>query len=368
MNKTKTISLGSEKQVGADGASTKFSYFNTSPESPDGKKIIYLRLKREPIDIERSAKVPGELWICDRDLKGHRLVTDLKGISSEDGALQQWVDNHHVALLDSGVIRVVDVRNGRDILEKRIETPFIGHDSSHGKITFTIAKTQGKSSPGIYELDCFTREIKPVIRNADCGNVSLPSHLDLKEVLPVEDWRFLHCQYSPDGKKVSFRVDAGSPDRYQLLGICNIDGSGFKITDKPLHQLWYDNKSITGHVRFGDHGKQLSPEKKFLLMRWDLDGKYIETMGIKGNHLAISPAGDCFVSETMYYTNPVVVTLTLKGQKDKTIEIACFDPYDLTWNRFFHVNPAFSRDGKRIYYSKPLNEKYNGTFYREIKD
>jgi hypothetical protein len=295
------------------------------------------------------------------------VVTDIKGMSSEDGALHQWVDNDHVALLDSGMIRVVDVRNGRDILKKRIETPFLGHDSFHGKVLFTITKSLGKGKPGIYELDCFTEEIKPVLLNADCCNVPLPSYLDSKEVWPVENWRFLHCQYSPNGKKICFRVDVGVPDNFQLLGVCNIDGSGFTIESKPLHQMWYDNRSIMGHARFGDHGEQLPPEKKFLLMRWDLSGKYIETMGIKGNHLAVSPDGDYFLSETMYDTNPVVVTLTPKGQQDHAIEIARFDPYDITWNRFFHVNPAFSRDGKRIYYSKPLNEKYNGTFCREMK-
>lgn len=366
-NKERIITIGEERQIGIDGASTKFSYFHTSPENPDGRKIIYLRLTKEPAGLERSALVPGELWICDYNLKSHHMVTRIKGMSSEDGCQQQWVDNNHVALLDSGVVRVIDVRNGKNILDKKVITRFMSHDSYNGNILFTLSKSQQKEAPGIYELNCFTGDIKPVLLNENCRGALLPSHLDPKKILPVEDWRFLHCQYSPNGEKICFRVDAGVAEKYQLLGICKTDGSGFNITDKPLHQMWYDNESIAGHVRFGNNGEPLSPEKKFLLMRWDLDGNYIETMGIKGNHLAISPAGDCFVSETMYNTNPVVITLTPKGQEENTIEIARFDPYDLTWNSFFHVNPAFSRDGKRIYYSRPLNEKYNGTFYREIK-
>ena len=356
-----------EKQIGKDGASTKFSYFNTSPESPDGKQITYLRFKKEPIGLKRDALVPGELWICDRDLNGHRMVTTLRGISSEDGCFQQWVDNQHVALLDSGVIRVLDVRNGKDILKKKIDAEFLGHDPFDGNILFTVSNAKGKGKPGVYELNCFTEAIKPVILAANCGTVALPAYLDPKQVWTVDQWRFFHCQYSPNGKKICFRLDVGKPENYQLLGVCNVDGSNLTVQTKALHHMWYDNESIMGHARFDDNGKNLSADKKFLLMRWGLDGKYIETLGIKGNHLAASPNRDWFVSETMYYLSPVIVTLTPKGEPNKAVEITRFDPYDITWNRFFHVNPAFSRDGKRVYYSKPLNEHYNGTFYCELK-
>src|SRR5690606_27315542 len=64
-----------ENRVGSDGASTVFSYFNTTPESPDGKTIAYLRCVVEPAP-ERS-RVPAALWVCDRDLKQHRKVADI---------------------------------------------------------------------------------------------------------------------------------------------------------------------------------------------------------------------------------------------------------------------------------------------------
>lgn len=366
-HRNKTIKIVSEKQVGKDGASTKFSYFSTCPESPDGKKIFYLRLKIEPIGMERTALVPGELWVCDQNLKNHRMVTNIKGMSSEDGCQQQWVSNNHVALLDSGVVRVIDVRNGKNILKKRVETRFLSHDSFNGNILFTIEKKQHKGAPGIYELNCFTGATRPVLLNENCGGVSMPSYLDPKEILPVEDWWILHCQYSPNGKKVCFRVDTGTEEKYQLLGLCNIDGSGFKVQTKALHHMWYDNESIMGHARFDENGENLPPGKRFSLMRWDLNGKYIETMGPLGNHLGASPARDYFASETMYYKSPVTLKLYPKGEGDKAIQVASFDPYDLTWNRFFHVNPAFSRDGKRLYYCRPLNDQYSGTFVCELK-
>src|SRR5690606_32791020 len=132
-------------------------------------------LKKEPINLERKALVPGELWICDRDLKAHRLVREITGMSSEDGCQQQWVSNNHVALLDNGVVQVIDVRNGQNILKKRVETRSLSHDSFNGNILFTLSGSQQKGDPGIYELNCFTGATKPVLLNANCRGVSMPS-------------------------------------------------------------------------------------------------------------------------------------------------------------------------------------------------
>ena len=77
-----------ENRVGSDGASTVFSYFNTTPESPDGKTIAYLRCIVEP--TPEKGRVPAALWVCDRDLKQHRKVADIARISVHDGAEAQW--------------------------------------------------------------------------------------------------------------------------------------------------------------------------------------------------------------------------------------------------------------------------------------
>lgn len=361
----KTISLGPEKQVGQNGASTVFSFYSTSPESPDGKYIFHLRCKKEPDD--KSLLVPGELWICNHDLKKYRHLTDVKGMPAHNGAEAQWLDNKYIALHDSGIIRVIDIRNGKDILKKRIETPGIGHDSFKGKVLFTVLKENGTERPGIYELNCFTGEVRSVKLITDFRNAILPSYINPDEVFPVEQWRVLHLQYSPDGKKIAFRLDVGKTEPMQLLGLCNVDGSDIEIQTRSLHFLWYDNESIIGHINFNKQGERPQQEKRFNLTRWDAKGNYIETLAPRGNHLAISPDRKYFVDETFYQTDPVIMYLISKEQKNRITVIDSFPPYDLVWKKRFHVNPAFSRDGKRIYYSKPLNEKFNGTFYREIK-
>lgn len=366
IEKDEAISIGAEQQVGMNGASTNFSIYNTSPESPDGAFICFVRYNEEP--TEQRKIVSGELWICTRDLKKYRKLTDVNGLGVHNGTVAQWVDNSHIAFCDKGIIRVVDIRNGKDILKKKVETAGLGHDSSREAVLFAVSEQHGEGAPGMYELNCITGEIKSVKLISDCAGVPLPAYINREDILPVKDWRVTHLQYSPDGEKIAFRIDIGTKEGTKLLGICNRDGSNLNIRTKSLHFLWYGNESIAGHIQFDENGNFPPQGTRFQLMQWDLNGKYMVTLSPhRANHLTISPDLKYFVSETFYQTNPVIMYLSGKDRKDRITEIDRFKPYDIVWRKKFHTNPAFSRNGKRIYYSKPLNEKYNGTFYREIK-
>lgn len=358
-----------EHQVGRGGASTIFSFYNTSPESPDGSSIAYVRCIGEPSGDSDEILTPAELWVCDRNLKKHRKVTKIAGTAAHNGVEAQWVDNDRIAIFDSGQVRLIDIHTGEDLLKNKIEADGLGHNPFHNKILYSIYKDDGRGEQGIYELDCNTQQPHLILSITDCAQVKLPDFLQKKDIEPFSHWRALHSQYSPDGKKIAFRLDVGPSPQAQLLGICNVDGSGLKVMNKALHFIWYDNKSLIGHIRFDKNGRRPeNPEKRFSLTRRDLDGNVMqEMMTPLGNHLAMSPDRRFFVSETFYKTNPVVLRLYTAGQPGKTVEIANFDPYQVTWDRRFHTNPAFSRDGKRVYYSRPLNEKYNGTFFCEIE-
>jgi hypothetical protein len=356
-----------EHQVGAKGASTIFSFFNTCPESPDGSTLVYVRCIKEPSG--RDDFTSAELWVCDRDAKKHHKVTDIAGTAAHNGVEAQWIDNDRVAFFDNGFVRLVNIRTGKDLLDKKIKADGLGHQPHQNKILYNIYTDDGRGEPGTYELDCNTQQIRLVLSIKDCAKIPLPAYLQPKDIDSLQHWRTLHSQYSPDGKKIAFRLDVGPSEKSQLLGIYNMDGSGMKIMNKALHFFWYDNSSIVGHLQVDKNGKRPeAPEKRYTLTRWDLDGNILEEeMTPPGNHLAMSPDRLHFVSETFYQTNPVVVKLYTMGHPEATATIASFDPYDITWKRRFHVNPAFSRDGKRIYYSRPLNEKYSGTFFCEIK-
>ncbi|WP_090390245.1 TolB-like translocation protein [Niabella drilacis] len=356
-----------EHQVSPDGMSAVFSFYNTTPESPDGKVLVYVRCKKEPYGREES--VPGELWTCTRDLENHRKLADIDGTVAHNGVEAQWIDNDRIVFFDKGRIRIVAARTGKDLLTKKISCAGLGHYPINHKILYNIYSGEGTGEPGIYELDGDTFETKLVLSNADIAKIPLPSFLPGDQVAPVKDWRALHCQYAPDGKKIAFRLDVGPFEEGQLQGICNRDGSGLTIMTQTLHSIWYDNGSLIGHLRYEKDGKKPGdPKLRFTLVRVDLEGNILQrNITPKGNHLCISPDRQWVASETFYQTNPVVFTLYPDGHPGKAIEIARYNPYDIVWKRRFHVNPAFSRDGKRLYYSRPLNEKYAGIFYYEIK-
>ena len=356
-------------QVGAGGASTIFSFYNTTPESPDGSTIAYVRCIDEPSGDGDDKRAPAELWVCDRDLKQHRKVAEIAGTAAHNGVEAQWIDNDRIALFDSGSVRLISVLTGKDLLKRKIKADGMGHNPFANKILYNIYTNDGRGEPGIYELDCNTQQVSLVLRVRDCAKARFPDYLKKEDFKPVAEWRALHTQYSPDGKKIAFRLDAGNSTHAKLLGICNIDGTGLKVMTKSLHFFWYDNKSIVGHLQVDSTGNRPDPfEKRFSLTRWDTSGKIVqEMMAPRGNHLAMSPDRKLVASESFYQTNPVVLKLYETGHPETGVTITSFDPYGVTWKRRFHANPAFSRDGKRIYFSRPLNEKYNGTFYCEIE-
>ncbi len=356
-----------EHQVSSDGVSAVFSFYNTTPESPDGKTLVYVKCKKEPYGREEF--VPGELWVCNRDLKDHRKLTDINGTVAHNGVEAQWIDNKRIAFFDKGLVRIVAAKDGKDLLTKRITGAGLGHYPFKHKIMYNIYSGEGEGEPGIYELDCNTFKTKLILTNEEIAKVPLPAGLPSEKIAAVKDWRALHCQYSPNGKKIAFRLDVGPFEEGQLQGICNSDGTGLKIMTQTLHSVWYNNESMIGHLRYEKDGKKPEDLKeRFTLVRVDLEGNILQrNMTPRGNHLGISPDRKWFASETFYQTDPVVFKLYPDGHPEKAIEIATYKPYDIVWKRRFHVNPAFSRDGKRLYYSRPLDEKYAGIFYCDIK-
>lgn len=356
-----------EHRVGPNGMSSVFSFYNTCPENPSGKLLAYVRCVKEPYGREEF--VPGELWVCNIDLTQHKKLTNINGTVAHNGVEAQWIDDHRIAFFDQGIIRIISANNGHDLLKEKIVCSGLGHYPHGNSILYDIYGGKGIDGPGIYELDVNTFKHKLILSNDDIAKIGLPSFIPTQKVAPVAQWRALHCQYSPNGKKIAFRLDVGPFEEGQLQGICNRDGSGLKIMVQTLHSIWYDDESMVGHLRYEKTGEKPSDlSQRFTLVRVDLDGNIIQRSPTpRGNHLGISPDKQWFASETFYQTNPVVFKLYHKRYPEDSIEIAKYDPYDMVWKRRFHVNPAFSRDGKRLYYSKPLNQKYAGIFYYDLK-
>ena len=328
--------------VGPDNQNSTFGIYGTSPESPDGLLIAYVKLLQET-NVNQSEMVPGELWVCNRDLSNHRRITSINPIVVHNGAHVQWVDNQTIAYSDDK-IRVVDLAGAAVI------TPVdgrIGHFAHNGKIVYAAEDPETHVAT-IYETNVKTG------RTSELGSVldfqDLRNHFNQREFIEVEDWGIGHLQYAPDGSKIAFRLDVGLPmERYKHLVTMDINGEDVRyFGPKPMHFAWFDNESIMGHDnQIADgNGNDRS------LRRWDRDGKFIETLAGPGNHLGATADRQYFGSESWYLESPILIRVFRKNQLEPIWQDVASNDTHTTWTLRYHVNPSFSRDGKRVYYNK----------------
>lgn len=339
------------ERVGPEGAHSIFGYYNTSPESPDGSKICYVKYTGS---FEKRNYVTAELWTVNKDLKKHRYITTIKQCGAHNGASAQWVNNRVIAYNDGSGINtkayIIDTKTKR-----RLWGPYdgeLGHDALNDFVLYlyrgvSTGNDQVDAKIAIHELNCNTGESQEIINITELYFLNEQHNWGLDSI----GWRLYHPTYSPDGKRIAFRLEnKRTPDNFIIM---NRDGSNIKYVGiKPLHFNWYDNESIFGHDTEVEDGM---PDDNSMRL-WDADMNYIKTLAGPGNHAALSPDRQYAASETWYRVNPT--TLSLYESED--IEpfwsmIVSNDTY-WTWERRFHVNPTFSRDSKSLYFNKVTSD------------
>lgn len=338
-------------RVGLPGQLALLSYYNTTPESPDGTRIAYVVKDAVTPDYDDGGWVPGSLWICDRDLTNHRKVRDLASVNSHNGVSALWIDNSRIAINEHGSVSVIDASSG-----ERLQGPYeggLGHNSFDNHILLNAGKGNPYGPSGIYEINADTGEIK--LLRSDV------SHEVFKSMFPEgynpdpTTWKTLHLQYSPSGTHISYRFDCAHKsyvgnsrqEEYKLLLTMNRDGSEpVKFGPKPMHFSWFDDESIAGHDNQIDDGH---PNDKSV-RRWDRHGQFIETLAGYGNHLGFSNDREFYATESWYGTVPVVLRVYRRGEKHPMLQTVVSRDRRTTWELRYHVNPSFSRDGRRVYF------------------
>jgi len=340
--RTNDIVSGLPVRVGSEGFNSTFSYYNTTPESPDGSKIAYVKLLAETKE-DRSEQVPAEIWICNSDLSNHQKVVSLNPLQVHNGAMVQWLDNQCFAYEDDS-IRVANL-SGQSLI-KAVDGK-MGHETHSGKILYS-ANAEETNYSTIYEYDIKKQQVKQLGDAMDFAD--LVNHFDTTDFIATEKWSIGHLQYSPDGSKIAFRLNVGPKnEKFKHLVTMDINGDNVHyFGPKPMHFSWFDNESIMGHDNQIDDGY---PNDKSV-RRWDQQGKVIETLGGPGNHLGVSFDRKLYASESWYGTTPVIMSVFKKGQSNAYLQDTVSLDAHTTWTLAYHTNPSFSRDGKRVYYNK----------------
>lgn len=328
--------------VGKTDYNTSFSYYNTTPESPDGSKIAYTKFLSSPKN-DRSEEVPAEIWVCNADLTDHKKVTDLNDIAVHNGARVQWLDNNSFAYEDDS-IRAINLE-GLPLI-KAVKGR-LGHETFQGKILFA-ADDSGNQLSTIYEYDIPNQKINKLGDAMDFKEVAELYPSD--ELRQVSDFNILHLQYNPVGNKIAFRMDIGPKnEKYKQLVIMNLDGTNIHyFGPKPMHFSWFDNNSIMGHDNQIDDGFKNDKCGR----QWDFERNVVETLSGVGNHFAASPNREIIASDSWYGNIPVVLSTFKFGETKAFWQDTISTDKHTTWTMAYHANPSFSRDGKRVYYNK----------------
>ncbi len=124
-----------------------------------------------------------------------------------------------------------------------------------------------------------------------------------------------------------------------------------------LSMRWFDDQSFFGYSHTDVVGVDTTKHIEYEMYRWDLDGQIIEHLAGHGCHGAARVDGKYFAGESWYRRDPIVLRVYGRGQSKALVEIFSHSFVELTWEHGgrHHVNPSFSRDGMRLYYTKAVN-------------
>lgn len=323
------------------GEDAIISYFHQYPDSPDGKKLVFTIFKSDK-----------KMDIVVKDLATEQFFTinTVNGIQRHSGAYPIWIDNETLAY-DSNKDNIIYIHNiYTGELDQYKGSQISDYSSVNNKILY---KSKGKKldEKHVYILDLNTKTTASLISIDDV----LPLKENIGTDIPVKGWNFDHPYWSPDGKKVMFQIKAklkskrGNTKKKEAYFLfAHADGSNISFAGpKPMHVQWWDNETVFGY----DPNKS----SKHHMNLYDLKGNIVEeNVTGHGNHGTVSPDKEWIVTDSWYQTDPIQVFVYKRGETYPT-KVIFMQPRAVNgkdfWDVHSHIHPAFSRDGKSVYFN-----------------
>ena len=368
--------------VDPEAPSSTFGYFNTCPESPDGKYVAYLRYTTVP---STEKNILGEIWIWNRISNDRKKIATIKNPPLHDGVHLTWANNE-VIVFQKGKISPIGIDDYSDYIDRNYDyicaaniktgkkktfelRGRLGHQAVNGKVPVSVL-TPCNGYWGVYSLDVKTGKSTLI-----CTPETFSDMVDTSLKSGNEDakaWKIMHVAFSPDGKKVCMRMDIRakkskkSPsENHNVFVAIYTDGTHpAYFGPKPLHNNWYDNNTIIGHC--GDPKNGPMKEGQNPLLKGRKGGgvyqfsmypniKCLDKLAPFGNHLAFSQDKQWFASENWYREDSV--ELRIYKKYDTHPRAIIFKNYygKRTWGNSIHCNPSFSADGKRLYFTEVID-------------
>lgn len=313
------------------------NYFDTCPESPDGKKIIYFL-------YEHAVPGFGNVIVANRDGSNMVKVGERTPGNAHDAARQMWIDDATIAYSSETKWETYIV-NLNDNSQRTIPGELLCYSDVN-----KLGLTRGFTSPnGVSISTVFAMHL-------DAGELdTLFTANDVAEVHPagakIRDNKYAilkNPKWSPDARHVLIKLKAkdrtGDATFAKHLLVADADGKNIKyLTGKQAnHLMWYDNNSVYGYMNNVD------------VIIYDIrDGasRYLwrNALGVHG-----STNGNHSLFVTDEFDEPsegrgAVILYNLKN-KDYAVIAAMNMPPASNENRV-HPHPVWSRDYKRIYFN-----------------
>ena len=340
------------KQISSpDVASAVHAYFDLFTESPDGEMVTYFAF-----DDQRPG--PGRVMVCTRDGADHRQVGRAPYGSANGGARQQWASNLEVAyqLAEGDEARsvLVSVRDGS---QRVLPTPVrMCHPETQLALSHSLSVPgTARGEEAVFLLNLKTGDARPLFTKEDA--LAIHPLRDQIMAMPPEDQaiiQFKHTKWSPDGSML-FAVFHNAPwwraNRrgvyVKSLFLTNADGSDFRyLREFGHHPLWLPDGSAVHTFERQDGGQ--------VMLAHPVDGgePYVIFAQAPGVHPSFSPDGKHVVTDRFRHPAPgqgQVLLYDVATQEHQVL--ATFATPDTTHETGVHPHPAWSRDGKRVYFS-----------------
>lgn len=331
---------------------TTHSYYLTNPESPDGKHVLFFT------STDSQGQV-GEVRMIERATGKETVLAE--NVHTEDAhrvACQQWVSGgkrvaFHEVIDKKWRVVVVDVAT----LAKTVVAE--DHQIGFGRPEGDLVPMYGCHwNPGPYrdlELwDASTGKttIKPIIKEVEAKYGDW-----LKKEFAGKACSVFFPVLSPDSKRVFFKVAAGNGgDNYMSSSASHRQGTVVYDFEKAAC-IW--QRQQWGHPAW-------TPDSQHIFevgnISFDLSGssaKYTrlkDVPGMSGSHPSVSPDGKVMVTDGMSRNvggkgeEWGIQVADMNGGKWVLLDSFATSGGAKSWRRN-HPHPAFSADGRRIYYN-----------------
>lgn len=330
---------------------TIHSYFNTCPESPDGKYVLfYSSTTRDSHN--------GQIRILDRATGAERLIAD--NLTTEDAhraACQQWISRgqriaYHDVRDNHWLVACVDLASGKEQILIRDRQAGWGYPDGDVVPVYSCHWNPGPSRD-LEIVDAKTLEVRKVV-TADAVTAAYPEWCK-KTFGDDKPLNIFFPVMSPDGTRVFFKMAKPGPEGVNFRSKQASQREGKVMFDLTTNKL-LGLVEQWGHPAWCPDSRTILEVGSLLIDSTTKKARRIPDIpGFKGSHPSVSPDGKLFVTDTTLDPSGKewgIVVGSMAGGAGQHLLIHKFDHSKgaASWRRA-HPHPIFSPDGKRIYFN-----------------